>query len=174
LIANKHGLTTSQLANPCLKDIATAVVSQMISQPYFFHEIRRLFHHSSENAFLSKVFPYTLPHLFATRNRQVLDKIASIKGETFFDLSQDNIHGILAECFLLKDQHDFQQAIQFMLNLFSPASGEALTIQPLVISYLVSVILSLVIIVGEDNQQRAPIVSCCLTVLELYLPHTGH
>jgi hypothetical protein len=158
-IANKRGLTTSQLANPYLRDIAPAVVSQMISHPHFFHEIRRLLHHSSEDAFLSKVLPYTLPLLFSTRNRHVLEKIASIKRMSFFDIAQDSVYDILAECYLLPHESEANNAIQFTLELFASDSGNKLSVDNLLASYLVSVVLSLVIIVGENDPQRSTVVS---------------
>jgi hypothetical protein len=163
-IANKRGLTTSQLANPYLKELAPVVISQIVSQPDFFHETRRLFH-SNENAFVTKSLPYILPHLFVTRNRPALDRIVSIKKQYMYEIAKDFIHDILAACYLLADENDIDNAINFTLQVLSSDMGEELQIEGMLGIYLQSVLISLVIIAGEADQQRQGAVSGCFLVV---------
>jgi hypothetical protein len=140
------------------------VISQIASHPSFFLEARRVFH-SGETAFVTKAIPYTLPLLFITRNQPALGKIAAIKGEYIYEIAKDFIHDILAECYLLPDEEDAECAIDFALHLFSSDYAKKMELQTVLSTYLHSIVISLIIVAGEDHSSRLDAVSVDVVVV---------
>ena len=109
--------------------------------------------------FISGTLVHTLPLLFANRNKVVIEKIAQNLGFTpstlFLDFSKD----VLTQVFLLPDQVQTRNALDFILQLMPTPSGGSINAQTLARSCIIELLGTFVFMLGSEDAKKVQEVS---------------
>lgn len=152
-LARFYGKTPYKLLDPYIGEIARYLIAHWSHQPALLLETCRLVS-QEPSEFISGTLVYTLPLLFANRNKVVIDKIAQNLGFSpstlFLDFSKD----ILTQVFLLPDQAQTDKALEFILELMPTPSGGSINAQTLARSCIVELLGTFVFMLGSDEPKR--------------------
>jgi len=114
----------------------------------------------SPTDFISVSLPRTLPYLFAHCERKVLETIAKDLSKKLSALFLSFSHEILAYIFQLPGPGQTQKALTFILRvLIDAADNVTIDVQSVVKSCVVPLLAELVIVMGDENSERAEMVS---------------
>jgi hypothetical protein len=158
--AKSRKQTPYNLLYPHLKTIAPFVVSKLCSNPTFAREISQLLSMGT-TAFISVTLSNTLPHLFASCDRQVLVKVAQELDKPLYSLFITHSHEILAHVYLMSSSQQSDKSLSFILEILTPDAGDPsrLQLDSLIRSCMVELLTNLIITLGEENAERQETVS---------------
>jgi serine/threonine-protein kinase ATR len=160
-LAGFHGKTPYKLLDPYIGEIARYLIGHWPHQPGLLLETCRLVS-QEPSEFISGTLTHTLPLLFANRSKVVIEKIAHNLGFTpstlFLDFSKD----VLTQVFLLSDQAQTDQALDFILQLMPTPSGGSINAQTLVRSCIVELLGTFVFMLGSEESKKVREVSLVL------------
>jgi serine/threonine-protein kinase ATR len=165
-LAKFHGKTPYKLLDPYIGEIARYLIAHWPHQPALLLETCRLVS-LEPSEFISGTLIHTLPLLFANRNKVVIEKIAQNLGVTpstlFLDFSKD----ILTQVFLLPDQLQTDNALDFILQVMPTPSGGSINAQTLARSCIIELLGTFVFILGSEEPTKGQEVglSRCLRVI---------
>jgi serine/threonine-protein kinase ATR len=167
-LAKFHGKTPYKLLDPYISEIARYLIAQWLHQPGLLLETCR-FVSQEPSEFISGTLVHTLPLLFANRNKVVIEKIAQNLGFTpstlFLDFSKD----VLTQVFLLPDQVQTVNALDFILQLMPTPSGGSINAQTLARSCIIELLGTFVFMLGSEDSKKVQEVSllCDFRVIKL-------
>ena len=152
-LAGFYGKTPYKLLEPHFGDIARYLVGHWPHQPGLLLETCRLVS-QEPSEFILATLVHTLPLLFANRNKVVIEKIAQNLGFTpstlFLDFSKD----VLTQVFLLPDQVQTDNALEFILQLMPTPSGGSINAQTLVRSCIIELLGTFVFMLGSVESKK--------------------
>ncbi|KAH9999987.1 hypothetical protein BJV77DRAFT_1114938 [Russula vinacea] len=152
-LAGFHGKTPYKLLDPYIGEIARYLIGHWPHQPGLLLETCRLVS-QEPSEFISGTLAHTLPLLFANRSKVVIEKIAHNLGFTpstlFLDFSKD----VLTQVFLLPDQAQTDQALDFILQLMPTPSGGSINAQTLVRSCIIELLGTFVFMLGSEESKK--------------------
>ncbi len=103
---------------------------------------------------MSGTLVHTLPLLFANRNKVLIERIAQNLGFTpsrlFLDFSKD----VLTQVFLLSDQVQTDNALDFILQLMPTPSGGSVNAQTLARSCIIELLGTFVFMLGSEDSKK--------------------
>jgi serine/threonine-protein kinase ATR len=138
--------------------IAPFLVSRICSQPSLLAESCR-FLCVSPSDFLTANLPRTLPYLFGHCDRKVLETIARDLSKKVSMLFLNHSHEILAYVFQLSATGQTAKALAFILQILNDAADNVtIDAQSVVKSCVVPLLAELVIVMGDENAERAEVV----------------
>ena len=149
-LAKFYGKTPYKLLYPYIDEIARFLINHWAHQPALLFETCRLVS-QEPSQFISGTLIHTLPPLFANCNSTVIDKIGQSLGLSpstlFLDFSKD----ILTQVFLLPDQTQTDNALEFILQIMPTPSGGSINAQTLVRSCFVELLGTFVFMLGSKD-----------------------
>lgn len=149
-LARFYGKTPYKLLDPYIGEIARFLITQWTHQPALLLETCRLVS-QDPSEFISVTLVHTLPSLFASCNHSVIDKIAQSLGlfpsTLFLDFSKD----ILTQVFLLPEQTQTDNALEFILQIMPTAGGSGINAQTLVRSCSTELLGTFVFMLGSKD-----------------------
>ncbi|KZT29389.1 hypothetical protein NEOLEDRAFT_1056118 [Neolentinus lepideus HHB14362 ss-1] len=146
--------TPYSLISPYLGQIAPFLVSRILTEPTLLNESCR-FMSISPTDFISTNLPRILPQLFATCNSKVLERIGRDLGKKPSNLFLNHSHDILAHIFL-EDDFKTKAALDFIVNVLRKAAESAtIDIQSVVKSCLIPLLADLIIVMGDEAEDKA-------------------
>lgn len=155
--------TPYTLTSPYLSEIAMDIIPNMHLRPNLWLEFCR-FIALTPTDFLSITFPHVLPHLFATRNHAVLNKLEKELDKKLHSLLINEAPQILAHVLMMPDPTEIHKSLEFILGTLTEAANAEIRIGNFVKSSLVALLSNLVIAMGDEDTSRAELV--CFTILE--------
>ena len=157
-LANFHERSTYALVSPYLHLIAPFLVSRICSQPSLLTESCR-FLCISPTDFLSVNLPRTLPYLFGQCDHKVLETIGRELSKKVSTLFLNYSHEILAYVFQLSGTGQTSKSIDFILQVLNDATDNVtIDTKNVVKSCAVPLLAELVIVMGDENAERAEVV----------------
>ncbi|TFK55398.1 hypothetical protein OE88DRAFT_1622542 [Heliocybe sulcata] len=142
------------LVSPFLCQILPFLVSRILTEPTLLNEACR-FMSVSPTDFISVNLHHALPQLFANGNAKVLEKIGSDLGKKPSNLFLNHSHDILAHIFL-EDDFKTKAALDFIVDVLRKAAESAtIDIQSVVKSCLIPLLADLIIVMGDENEDKA-------------------
>ncbi|KAI0271954.1 hypothetical protein BGY98DRAFT_1091035 [Russula aff. rugulosa BPL654] len=157
-LAKFHGKTPYKLLDPYIDEISRYLIAQWPHQPGLLLETCR-FVSQEPSEFISGTLVHTLPPLFANRNKVMIEKIAQNLGSTpstlFLDFSKD----VLTQVFLLPDQVQTDNALDFILQLMPTPSGGSINAQTLARSCIIELLGTFAFMLGSEDSKKVQEVS---------------
>ncbi|KAG1752448.1 uncharacterized protein EDB91DRAFT_1243215 [Suillus paluster] len=164
-IAKKQRKSPYVLVSPYISQVASFVVSRKCTNPaLIFETCRFLSVHPTD--FISVTLSKTLPYLFVNCEGKVLEDISKELGKTTPSLFLNHSHEILAHVY---QQHEAQTngSLQFITNILSDAAAvDDIDIQSIVKSCVVPLLANLVVVLGDENEERAALAVDALRKVE--------
>ncbi|EKM59861.1 uncharacterized protein PHACADRAFT_181804 [Phanerochaete carnosa HHB-10118-sp] len=146
--AKHHKKATYNLLAPYLETIAPFVVGRLKTHPTTLLEVCN-FVSSTPPAFLSVTLPYTLPGLFASRDRETLDILARELGTSIGQMLVEHGYKILPHVFLLSKPGQTSRAMTFMVSFFGKKlSG---TPQTLISAHIIDTASQIILNMGDQD-----------------------
>jgi serine/threonine-protein kinase ATR len=131
------------------------VASRICTHPSLLAEICR-FLSISPTDFITVTLSRMLPQVFANCDSKALEKIAKELSKKPSTLFLNFSHHILAHVFLLPSQVQIDNAISFILKVLRDAADNAkIDIQSVVHSCLVPLLAELVVVMGDEDPEKA-------------------
>lgn len=138
-----------------MDQVAPFLVSRICTHPSLLVESCRFLSVSPED-FISVTLNRTLPQLFASCETKVLDEISNETGKTLASLFINHSYAILAHVFCLQGPGQTHKVLLFILNILKEAAGDvAIDMTSVVRSCIVPLLAELVIVLGDDDLDRA-------------------
>ncbi|KAI5893599.1 uncharacterized protein SCHCODRAFT_02730130 [Schizophyllum commune H4-8] len=139
-----------------IQRIAPYVAFRVCSQPSLIVEVCKVFE-VQRSDFITVSHPYTLPHLFAAREGEVIEQLFTMSG----GLRQQLLNTaslILARIFRASTMERTEEAIQFLIAFCEKhAEGEGANLQNIVRIYEVSTLTELVVDLGSSDEETREI-----------------
>ncbi|KAI0322491.1 hypothetical protein OF83DRAFT_1093546 [Amylostereum chailletii] len=140
-----------RLLSPYMDKIAPFLISRYVTQPSLLDECCR-FLCMPPLEFISVNLPSTLPHLFATSEIRVLERISEKLDITISSLLINHEERILAHVLMLQGEGQTDEAVAFIENvLTSAAPSGKIEIQSFVRSCMVHLLATLVVPLGDED-----------------------
>ena len=112
---------------------------------------------------------HTLPHLFGSCNRVVLDRLGELLDQKVSDMFLNASSDILSYVFMLPGPEE-ERASEFVLNVLTQAANQAeIALANVVRSCIVPLLANLVIAMGSDDLKRLESVSTCPIDSKFYI-----
>ncbi|KAJ6560264.1 hypothetical protein B0H19DRAFT_1146990 [Mycena capillaripes] len=154
-VAEHHNKSVMAVMLPYFDQIAPFLVLRMCTQPELLLESCRIMHVVPED-FISTTLPRTLPHLFAACEVRVIEAIGKALNSKPSTLLLNNSPDILAHLFLLRGPGQTNKALSCLLDvLMDSANQKGIDIHSVVKSSIVQLIAQLVIVMGDEDPERA-------------------
>ncbi|KAG0703892.1 hypothetical protein DFH29DRAFT_981716 [Suillus ampliporus] len=165
-IAKKQRKSPYVLVSPYISQVASFVVSRKCTNPtLIFETCRFLSVHPTD--FISVTLSKTLPHLFANSEGKVLEDISKELGKTTPSLFLNHSHEILAHVYQQHGPAQTTRSLTFITNILSDAAAVGnIDIQSIVKSCVVPLLANLVVVLGDENEERAALAVDALRKVE--------
>ncbi|KAI0268140.1 hypothetical protein BC834DRAFT_678146 [Gloeopeniophorella convolvens] len=164
-----YGKTPYRLLDPYMGDIARFLVNHWPHQPALLLETCR-FMSQEPSEFIASTMVHTLPSLFASCNKAVIEKIAQaldmLPSALFLNTSKE----ILAQVLLLPDQDQTDRALDFILQFMPATSGGSINAQTLIRSCIVELLGTFVFMLGSEDPKKPQEAMQALRKVENMLP----
>ncbi|KZS97819.1 hypothetical protein SISNIDRAFT_472705 [Sistotremastrum niveocremeum HHB9708] len=156
-VAKARQKSPYSLLSPFMHQVGPFVVSRWVSQPSLVHELCRFLTLSPPD-FISATLAQSLPHLVATRNTKVLEKVAQQLHTLPSTLILQSTHGVLAHVFLSLEPSETQRGLAFLVRILQDAAPDDekahVTVDLIVKSCLIPLLGELVIALGNQGDQN--------------------
>jgi serine/threonine-protein kinase ATR len=154
MTASHHKKRAYTLLSPYLDRIAPYLVARIKTHPASLVETCA-FMSTPVPAFIAVTLNFTLPPLFADREREILDALAREVGKKVYELFFSHASKILAHIFMLSKPGKTTAAINFIVELLTTATDthgtNDVSAQSVVRTQIVDVISEIVMKMGGDD-----------------------
>lgn len=158
-MAEHHNKSVMAVMLPHFDQIAPFLVLRMCTQPALLRESCRIMHMVQED-FISTTLPRTLPHLFAACEVRVIETIGTMLNSKPSTLLLNNSPEILAHLFLLRGPGQTNKALSCLLDVLTDSANQkGIDIPSVVKSSIMQLLAQLVIVLGDEDPERANSVS---------------
>lgn len=163
-VAKYHKKTPYTLILPFMDTVSPFLISRMCTQPLLLMEACRLMSVVPSD-FISITLPRTLPQLFANCELKTIEAIAKDLSTKPSSLLLKHSPEILAHVFLLSGTGPTHKALTFIVKVLTDATQHTVSIdiQSVVKSCIVPLLAELVIVMGDENQEKVEMVNDHLT-----------
>ncbi|KZT62935.1 hypothetical protein CALCODRAFT_425546, partial [Calocera cornea HHB12733] len=166
-IAQARGVSPYNLLAPHLPRISVVLVEKLASAPQMLSEACQLMS-LSPNDFLSLTLDHTLPPLFASGRRDLLQIISKDLKKSIAGMALDHGSLILAHIFLCPSEVQTDAGIEFLFSTLTEAAAKAdsITLVGVIKAHMVPLLSEIVMNLGDEDPTKSRLATEALKKLE--------